>query len=99
MKNLSLKSCILTVILCTGFLKSYSQTFSANTVSQLNNHLDDIEFKVLLATDVQKVEAMNLTDYKYFIPLINYIDLNVIGKGKTVTINTDMLVDFIKEQI
>ena len=68
-------------------------------MSDVNNLLEEVEFKVMLQTDLHKAEALDLASKKYFIPFTNYIDLNVIGKGKSITLSSDKLSEYIISQI
>lgn len=77
---------------------SFGQT-SISTMSDVNNLLEEVEFKVMLQTDLYKAEVLDLASKKYFIPLTNYIDLNVIGKDKSITLSSDKLSEFIVSQI
>lgn len=84
------------------FISCVNMTFgqsSISTMSDVNNLLEEVEFKVMLQTDLHKAEALDLASKKYFIPFTNYIDLNVIGKGKSITLSSDKLSEFIISQI
>ena len=72
---------------------------SISTMSDVNNLLEEVEFKVMLQTDLHKAEVLDLASKKYFIPLTNYIDLNVIGKGKSINLSSDKLSEYIISQI
>ncbi len=68
-------------------------------MSDVNNLFEDVEFKVMLQTDLKTAETLDLSSKKYFIPLSNYIDLNVIGKGKSIVLSSDKISTFIVSQI
>lgn len=70
-----------------------------NTMSQVNNLIDDVVFRSLLEVDLQKAEAVNLSNKKCFIPTINYIDQKVFGKGNTIIIDGDKVKDFVVHMI
>ena len=68
------------------------------TMSDVNNVFEEVEFKVMLQTDMQKAESLDLPSKKYFISMSNYIDLNVIGKGKSLVLSSDKITTFILSQ-
>lgn len=72
---------------------------TVNTLSEMNGLLDDIEFRILLNTDVKDASRLNLSEYRYFIPLINFLDLNVFGKGSTLHLDPDRMVTYISSLI
>ncbi|MBK9026140.1 MAG: hypothetical protein IPL69_19910 [Saprospiraceae bacterium] len=67
-------------------------------MSDVNNVFEEVEFKVMLQTDMQKAESLDLPSKKYFISMSNYIDLNVIGKGKSLVLSSDKITTFILSQ-
>ncbi|MCX6292223.1 MAG: hypothetical protein NT126_10735 [Bacteroidetes bacterium] len=89
---------ILAILFVTCTKVSLAQS-TISTMSDLNNFFEMVEFNVMLQTDVQKGEALQITSKKFFIPLSNYIDLNVIGKGKSLVLNPDKMSSFIVSQL
>jgi hypothetical protein len=65
------------------------------TMSDVSNFFDEIQFKVLLETDVQKAETAGLVSKKCFFSVTNFIDLNVLGKGKTLVVSEEKLSKFL----
>ena len=63
------------------------------TMSQLNELFDVIALGLLF--NVSVTEGADLSDDDFLVPLANYIDLNVIGQGQTVTLDPDSIVAFI----
>ncbi|MBK6446124.1 MAG: hypothetical protein IPF81_12790 [Bacteroidetes bacterium] len=68
-------------------------------MSDVNNVFEEVEFKVMLQTDMQKAESLDLPSKKYFISMSNYIDLNVIWKGKSLVLSSDKITTFILSQL
>ena len=70
-----------------------------SNMNQVNNLIDDVVFKTLLQVDLQKAEAVDLSNKKCFIPMSNYIEEKVFGKGNTLAIDGEKISEFIIYQI
>ena len=70
-----------------------------SNMNQVNNLIDDVVFKSLLQVDLQKAETVHLSSKKCFIPMVNYVEKNIIGKGILLDIDDEKVMEFIVRQI
>jgi hypothetical protein len=81
------------------FCTAASGQTSLTTMSQVNNFIDDVVFRSLLEVDINKAEAINLAEKKCFLPMLNYIDYNILGVGHTVALDGNKMVGYIAQQV
>ncbi len=72
-----------------------SSFVNANTMSEVNAILQDVAFEVVLQAEKINLSSSELIKANYLIPLATFIDLNVIGKGKSVVIDKSKMSRFV----
>lgn len=72
---------------------------TASTMSEVNQILREVDFEVLLRTEAEISKGIGLAEGSYLLPLANYLDLNFIGAGKSVTLNPEVMINFILERL
>ncbi|MDZ7266819.1 MAG: hypothetical protein ONB48_06455 [candidate division KSB1 bacterium] len=72
---------------------------TASTMSEVNAILRSVDFEVLLRTDTEISKGIGAMEGSYLLPLTNYLDLNFIGAGKSVTLDPEIMIDFIVERL
>jgi hypothetical protein len=83
--------------LCVSFQTKAQKI--AYTLPEVNTLLKGIHQYIDVELTDSTKQRVGFNSSSYLIPLTNYIDYNVIGKGRVAVINEDMLRDFIIKKI